>query len=54
MYITVNSCLADTLIIQTVAKSQAKSLTEINFWYYGLSIMRTITQGAYTVHYKGS
>ena len=46
--------ITDTLIIQTAAKSQAKCLTEINSRYYRLSIMRTLTQGAYNVCYKGS
>ena len=48
----------DILIIRTAAKSQAKvnhrCLTEINSRYYGLLLMRTLTQGLYSAHYKGS
>ena len=29
-------------------------LTEINSRYYGLSLMRTLTRGPYSVHFKGS
>ena len=43
----------DTLIIQTAAKSQPKIVyrrsTEIKPRYYGLSLMRTLTQGPYSV-----
>ena len=53
---TVNSCLADTLIIQTKVKSPAKindrCLTEIDSCYYGLLLKRILTQGPYSVHYK--
>ena len=45
--VTVNSHLADTPIIRTLAKSQAKvncrHLTEINSRYYGLLLIRTLT-----------
>ena len=48
----------DTPIIWTAAKSLVKinyrSLTEISFCYYGLSLMRTLTQGPCIVLYKGS
>ena len=44
---TVNSRLADTPIIPTADKFQAKinyrRLTEINSRYYGLSLQRTLT-----------
>ena len=54
----VNFRLADTAIIPTAAKSQAKinfkRLTEINSRYYGLSVMRTLTRGPYSVRFKGS
>ena len=50
--------ITDTPIIRTAAKSQAKikyrRLTEINSRYYGLSLMRTLTRGPYSVRYKGS
>ena len=50
--------MMDTLIIWTAAKSQAKincrRLTDINSRYYGLLLMRTLTQGPYSVHSKGS
>ena len=53
----INSRLADTPIIWTAAKSRAKinyrCLTEIISRYYRLSLMRTLTQGPYGVHYKG-
>ena len=49
--------ITDTPIIRTAAKSQAKTtyrrLTEINSRYYGLSLMRTLTQGPYSICYKG-
>ena len=55
---TVNSCLADTLIIQTTAKSLAKinyrCLTEIDSRYYRLLLKRTVSQGPYSVCYKRS
>ena len=55
---TVNSRLADTPMIRTVAKSPAKTnyrgLTEINSRYYGHSLMRTLTRGPHSVRYKGS
>ena len=59
---TVNSCghpvLTDTPIIQIVAKCQTKinysCLTEINSRYYGLSLMRTLTEGPSGVRYKES
>ena len=42
-----NSPLTDTPIMWTAAKSQAKinykHLTEINSYYYGLSLTRTLT-----------
>ena len=54
----VNFRLADTAIVPTAAKSQAKinfrRLTEINSHYYGLSVMRTLTRGPYSVRCKGS
>ena len=50
--------LTDTLIVRTAAKSQAKihcrCLSEINSRYYRLSIKRKVTQGPYSVRYKGS
>ena len=50
--------LADTAIIPTAAKSQAKinfrRLTETNSRYYGPLVMRTLTRGPYSVRYKGS
>ena len=55
---TVNTRLADTSIIRTAGKSQAKinyrDLTEINYRYYGLSLMWTITWGPHRVRYKKS
>ena len=49
--------ITDTPIIRTAANSQAKTtyrrLTEINSRYYGLSLMRTLTQGPYSICYKG-
>ena len=56
---TVNSCLTDTLIIQTTAKSPAKinqnrCLTEIDSRYYGLLLKRKLTQGPYSVRNKRS
>ena len=55
---TVNTRLADTSIIRTAGKSQAKinyrDLTEINYRYYGLSLMWTITWGPHRVRYKNS
>ena len=55
---TVSSRLEDTPIIRTAAKFQAKinyrCLTEIISRYYGLSLMRTLTQSPYHVCYKGS
>ena len=48
--------ITDTPIIRTAAKSRAKinyrRLTEINSWYYGLSLMRTLTQDRYSIRYK--
>ena len=48
--------ITDTPIIRTAAESQKKinyrHLTEINFRYYGLSLMRTLTRGASSVRYK--
>ena len=48
--------IMDTPIIRTAAKSRAKinyrRLTEINSWYYGLSLMRTLTQDPYSIRYK--
>ena len=53
-----HSGITDTPIKRTVAKSPAKAnyrrLTEINSRYYGLSLIRTLTQGPYSVHNKGS
>jgi len=50
--------ITNTLIKWTAAKSPAKTnyrhLTEINSCYYGLSLMRTLTQGPYSVRNKGS
>ena len=55
---TVNSHLVDTLLLRTAAKSCAKinyrCLTEINSCYYGLSLLKTVTQGPEGVHNKGS
>ena len=45
---TVNTCLADTLIINY------RRLTELYSLCYGLSLMMTLTQGPNSVHYKGS
>ena len=41
---TVNSCLADTLIIRTAAKINYRLLTELYSLYYRLSPMMTLTQ----------
>ena len=45
-------------VIRTVVKSPAKTnyrgLTEINFCYYGLSLVRTLTLGPYSVRDKGN
>ena len=45
-------------LIRTAAKPQAKinyrCLNEINFRYYGPSLMRTLTQCPYSVHHEGS
>ena len=50
--------ITDTPIKRTAVKSQEKPnyrrLTEINSRYYGLSLMRTLTWGPYSVRYKGS
>ena len=50
--------ITDTWIIRTAAKSQAKinyrCLTEINSRYYGLLLMRTLTQDPHSVRNKGS
>ena len=50
--------ITDTPIKRTAAKSQAKinyrRLTEINSPYYGLSLIRTLTRGPYSVRNKGS
>ena len=50
--------ITDTPIIRMVAKSQAKTnyrcLIEINSGYYGLSLIRTLTEVPYSVRYKGS
>ena len=35
-------------------KTSYRCLTEINSRYYGLSLMRTLTQGPYSVRFKGS
>ena len=55
---TVNSCLVDTSLSRTAAKSCAKinyrCLSEINSCYYGLSLLRTLTQGPESVLKKGS
>ena len=49
--------ITDTPLIQTAVTSQAninyRRLTEINSRYYGLSLMRTLTRGPYSVHCKG-
>ena len=51
--------ITDTPVMRTTAKSQAKiiiiykRLTEKNSRCYGLSLMRTLTRGPYSVHYKG-
>ena len=51
--------ITDTPVMRTTAKSQAKiiiiykRLTEKNSRWYGLSLMRTLTRGPYSVHYKG-
>ena len=48
--------ITDTPIIRTSAKSRSKinyrHLTEINSWYYGLCLMRTLTQDPYSIRYK--
>ena len=48
--------ITETPIIRTTAKSQAKinyrRLTEVNSRYYGLSVMRTLTRGPYSVRNK--
>ena len=48
--------ITDTPIIRTAAKSRSKinyrRLTKINSWYYGLSLMRTLTQDPYSIRYK--
>ena len=46
--------ITDTPIIRTAAKSQEKVnyrhlLTDINFRYYGLTLMTTLTRGPYSV-----
>ena len=50
--------MTDTPIKRTAANSPAKTnyrrLAEINSRYYGLSLMRTPTQGPYSVRNKGS
>ena len=50
--------MTDTSIKRTVTKSPAKTnyrhLTEINTRYYGLSLIRTLPRGPYSVRYKGS
>ena len=50
--------MTDTSIKRTAAKSPAKTnyrrLTEINTCYYGLSLIRTLPRGPYSVRYKGS
>ena len=50
--------ITDTPIIRTLAKYRAKinnsSLTEINSRYYGLSLVRTLTRGPYSVRYNES
>ena len=50
--------IMNTPIKQTAAKSPAKTnyrrMTEINSRYYGLSLMRTLTRGPYSVRNKGS
>ena len=55
---SLTSCLADIPIILTAAKSPPKisyrCVTEINSRYYGLSLKRALTQGPYSVRYKGS
>ena len=58
-YSQLSSCrhpaIRDTLIIWTAAKSQEKMRsTEVNFRYYRLSLMRTLTQGPCSVCHKGS
>ena len=35
------------------AKTNYRRLIEINSRYYGLSLMRTLTRGPYSVRYKG-
>ena len=54
---TVTSCLADTSITRTAAKSPARigyrRLTEINSCYYGFSLRRALTCGPKGVHRKG-
>ena len=50
--------MSDTPIMLTAATSQAKinyrCLTEVNSRYFGVSLMRTLTQGPYSVHCKWS
>ena len=50
--------MTDTPIKRTAANSPAKTnyirLAEISSRYYGLSLMRTPTQGPYSVRNKGS
>ena len=53
-----HSAITDTSIKRTAANSPAKTnyrrLTEINFRYNGLSLMRTLPRGPSSVRYKGS
>ena len=50
--------ITDTLIIRKAATSRGKKncrrLTEINSHYYGLSLMRTLTQGPHSVAWHSS
>ena len=50
--------ITNTPIKRTAAKSPTKTyyrrLTETNSRYYGLSLMRTLTRGPYSVRFKGS
>ena len=63
MHVTVNSRLVDpcynghpdnTDSSQILRQNKLQTLTEINSHYYGLSLMRTLTQGPYSVCYRGS
>ena len=48
---TIHPAITDPPIIRTASKSPAK---KIKSRYYGLSLMRTLSQGTYSVRYKGN